>query len=84
MSDRITGTHTVKEMQSTRSSIALPVSAPLGTTWNRSSGSAGANSSARRRASAVASGDGLSTTALPKASAGAAFHRGMATGKFQG
>ena len=32
----------------------------------------------------MASGDGFRTTALPKASAGAAFHSGMATGKFQG
>ena len=79
-----TATEPVKETQSTPSSIASPVSAPPGTTWNRSAGRAGASSSARRRAHPVASGDGLSTTALPKARAGAAFQSGMATGKFHG
>ncbi len=41
-------------------------------------------SSASRSAVAVASGAGLSTTVLPKARAGAAFHSGIARGKFQG
>ena len=32
----------------------------------------------------MASGDGLISAALPNASAGAAFHTGMASGKFHG
>jgi hypothetical protein len=81
---RPTATEPVNERQSTSSSIALPVPAPPGSTWNSSAPTAGPSSSPRRRATAVASGEGLSRTALPKARAGAAFHSGMATGKFQG
>ncbi len=49
---------------------------------------AGSSAAAAVSASSVPtwgeSSDGLSTTVLPKARAGAAFHSGIAAGKFQG
>ncbi len=79
---RPTAADPVKETTSAASISAAPSSASPGTTWNRSSGRP--SSSARRSAQPSACGAGLSTTALPKARAGAAFHKGMASGKFHG
>ena len=82
--DRPAATEPVNDTRSTLSTTAFPVAASPGRTANRASGSTGSSSSANRRAHAVASGAGLSTTALPKAKAGAAFQIGMASGKFHG
>ena len=63
---------------------ARPVSPAPRTTWNTSGGRCGARISASIRATADDSSDGFSTVALPNARLGAAFHSGIATGKFHG
>lgn len=81
---RPTGVEPVKETASAAETRALPSVGPPGRTVNTFSGRASRTISASRWAHAVASGAGLRTTALPTASAGAAFQLGMAKGKFQG
>ncbi len=81
---RPTAAEPVKLTTSAASTRAAPARGPPTTTWNRSAGRASANSSAIQSAQPTASGEGLSSTAFPAASAGAAFHNGMASGKFQG
>ena len=62
------------------------MSTPPGTTWSSPAGRpAAANSSARISPPVIGvSGDGLSTTALPSASAGATTRMPRISGKFQG
>jgi len=79
-----TSVEPVNETASARSMTARPVSPPPPTTWKTPSGRWAVSSSPTRVATAIASDEGLSTTVLPYASAGAAFHSGMAIGKFHG
>ncbi len=81
---RPTAVEPVKETTSLTSIRAAPSCAPPGSREKTSAGSASASSPASLAAQAVASGAGLSSTQLPVARAGAAFHSGMASGKFQG
>jgi hypothetical protein len=82
--ERPAATEPVKETTSASSTTARPAPVPPVTTWTSPAGRAWPSSSARRTAQALASGAGLSSTALPKASAGASFHSGIASGKFHG
>jgi hypothetical protein len=77
-------TDPVNETASARSTSAAPAAPPPVTSVNTPSGSASAKSSASRSATAGDCSAGLSTTPLPNARAGAAFHSGIATGKFHG
>src|SRR5215208_820517 len=65
---------------------AGPIACPVPTsTLNTPGGNPAAVAhSARNNAERDADSAGLSTTVLPNANAGAAFHSGMAIGKFQG
>jgi hypothetical protein len=81
-------TEPVNEIASTPgwATSADPISDPRPATTLRTPGGSPASSSActSGRAVRVAASAGLSTTVLPKTSAGASFHVGIAAGKFHG
>src|SRR5262249_24105819 len=81
---RPTPVEPVKETTSASSTTAWPASPPPVTTLKTPSGRCLPRISSSSSAQATASLDGLSTTLLPYASAGAAFHNGIANGKFHG
>ncbi len=83
---RPTGTEPVNDTAATSgwSASARPGTASPSTTWKTSAGRCGATISCSSSATPVAAPAGFSTVALPNARLGAAFHSGMATGKFHG
>src|SRR4051794_34148737 len=81
---RPTAVEPVNDTTSASSTTACPAAPGPVTTLKTPSGRCWLRISWSRSAQAIASDAGLSTTALPYASAGAAFHNGIANGKFQG
>src|SRR5690349_6833066 len=81
-----TGTLPVNETAATRGSATSGAAAAgfATTSWRTPAGSDGDAVSISRWPRATALDDGLNRAVLPNASAGASFHAGIATGKFQG